>query len=310
MSTPSFSMNMRSVTRSDWELGTLPGSKQTPYYVSQESALQEHLRQSRCAEPVQDQPTVHSPKIITSDVTYSSHSRHTSSSNTSLNHNLLPPSPSPFLSSFLVTPTNSFQSASAPIFSDSSPAPLAAAPPASTSPSTLIPMPPPAEEHPTEGQVRGSSKTRPVLRSQEWLDKYFPRKGQCQLCGSKLKRWREDRALEHLVSCHILQTVKNHVMFNKIRPANTPRHKHFVQTEAQFTFVRTYIRDIKCSLCPRETSLIWRTRDIRVHLENMHRGMPESVRQLEMDRVNALKPDKSEWFNIYDKLLYNFFLVK
>lgn len=173
---------------------------------------------------------------------------------------------------------------------------------------------------------RELSNKRAPIRSQEWLDKYFPNRGSCILCKEDKARfkgkceneesedeakgeenvsaWRSDRALEHLVSSHIIQVIKN-----MERPGGVPSRAsaHLLETEAQLAFAREQIEKMRCSLCTTvSTSLVFRKANVRDHLRKVHAELPESVLQKELERLGDLMPDRTEWYSYQDKFLYYF----
>lgn len=166
----------------------------------------------------------------------------------------------------------------------------------------------PEDERPKVKSRRKSPGGRPAIRSQEWLDLYFPNKRSCTLCGGGPADGRADRALEHLASTHIFQPVKNLDVFDA--ELLTRATHQLIQTEAQYAFVRSYIDSVRCTLCPRNTSLVVREENIKKHLATVHRSIPQSAQNEELKRVEGLRLNRKDWYSFHDAFLYKLSLVR
>ncbi|GJJ14195.1 hypothetical protein Clacol_008457 [Clathrus columnatus] len=143
---------------------------------------------------------------------------------------------------------------------------------------------------------------RAQVQSQFWLDECFSQ-GICQICKGGARRKRCDRLLEHLVSSHFIQPIKNLEVFDEEELAiEAVTRPHFIKTQAQFEYTREYINSVRCALCPGDTSLVFR--NFEQHLNTKH--AEEASRDMEMDRLESLVPEKRHWYDIHDRFLYNF----
>ncbi|GJJ15911.1 hypothetical protein Clacol_010189 [Clathrus columnatus] len=157
----------------------------------------------------------------------------------------------------------------------------------------------------------GAPKTRQrrgEVRSQIWLDTYFINKMKCKLCGGGCTERRTDRLLEHLVSVHFIQVIKNVAVYDADRlRVDWSFHPHFIASEAAFQYTRRFVDAVKCSFCVNDNSLVFRAPRIHAHLETNHiKDATPAAREEEERRLKVLEPDKAEFYNIHDKFLYEF----
>ncbi|GJJ15095.1 hypothetical protein Clacol_009370 [Clathrus columnatus] len=157
----------------------------------------------------------------------------------------------------------------------------------------------------TPGPKNGT--LRKVLKSTAWIDTYFKNRKVCKLCGGGCTEGRVDRLLEHLVSVHFVQVIKNRNEYDAQHFAEqADLQPHFIATQTAFDYTRRFVDTVRCSLCSEDTSLVFRTPSIWNHLESSHAKTTKAIRQEEADRLGALKPDKREFYSLHDKFLYHF----
>ncbi|GJJ12861.1 hypothetical protein Clacol_007107 [Clathrus columnatus] len=157
----------------------------------------------------------------------------------------------------------------------------------------------------TPGPKNG--RLRKALKSKAWIDTYFKNRKICKLCGGGCTEGRIDRLLEHLVSVHFVQVIKNRNEYDAghfVEQADL--QPHFIATQTAFDYTRRFIDVVRCSLCSDDTSLVFRTPSIWNHLKKSHAKTTNAIRQGEADRLGALEPDKEEFYNLHDKFLYHF----
>ncbi|GJJ16127.1 hypothetical protein Clacol_010407 [Clathrus columnatus] len=168
---------------------------------------------------------------------------------------------------------------------------------------------PPTQQKPRRKFPNGRSS----VRSQEWIDRYFS-DGICRICKGGSSNNRLDRVLEHLVSAHFVQAVKNVQSFDTeqlLLEADVRRH--FIGTEAQFEYTRRYINSVRCSYCPGDSSLVLRDKNIVDHLMKRHgrvkkQRVEEQKIQEERERLNELilVAKRGKFYSIHDQFLYGY----
>ncbi|GJJ15070.1 hypothetical protein Clacol_009345 [Clathrus columnatus] len=148
---------------------------------------------------------------------------------------------------------------------------------------------------------------RKVLKSTAWIDTYFKNRKVCKLCGGGCTEGRVDRLLEHLVSVHFVQVIKNRGEYDVDHFAEqADLQPHFIATQTAFDYTRRFVDTVRCSLCSEDTSLVFRKPSIWNHLKRSHAKTTMAIRQEEADRLGALEPDEKDFYNIHDKFLYHF----
>ncbi|GJJ09223.1 hypothetical protein Clacol_003445 [Clathrus columnatus] len=148
---------------------------------------------------------------------------------------------------------------------------------------------------------------RKVLKSKAWIDTYFKNRKVCKLCGGGCTEGRIDRLLEHLVSVHFVQVIKNRGEYDANHFAEqADLQPHFIATQTAFDYTRRFVDAVRCSFCSDDTSLVFRTPSIWNHLKKAHAKTTIAIRQEEVDRLGALEPDKKEFYSLHDKFLYHF----
>ncbi|GJJ15303.1 hypothetical protein Clacol_009579 [Clathrus columnatus] len=163
----------------------------------------------------------------------------------------------------------------------------------------------PAASYPAKRRKSPKGRVRP--QSQPWLDAVFFGKGVCKHCEGGSRSNRQDRLLEHLVSSHFIQPIKDMERYDRQELEDEAEYRlHYIKTRAQFEYTRRFIDLVKCSLCVKDTSLVFRDDNIVKHLESMHAKVDKTTREEERIRLMGLRPDKKRWYNIHDKFLYEF----
>lgn len=157
----------------------------------------------------------------------------------------------------------------------------------------------PARALTPQPQVKHGKESK--IRTQTLLDECFGKikKGRCKICGKGPRKYRDDRALEHLASKHAWQRVKNMTEFKKPKPGC------LVRTRAQFAFAQNAIEEVRCRFCPEKTNLVLRQDIVDNHIDFYHSTLRKRVRKAEKDRVRVLMRGEEGFYNYYDQFLYN-----
>ncbi|GJJ15159.1 hypothetical protein Clacol_009434 [Clathrus columnatus] len=162
---------------------------------------------------------------------------------------------------------------------------------------------PPTQQKPRRKFPNGRS----ALRSQAWIDRYFL-DGICQICKGGSSKNRLDRVLEHLVSAHFVQAVKNVEFFDTEHLVlEAEVRQHFIGTQAQFEYTRRYINSIRCSFCPGDSSLVFRKENITEHLDRHIEKVGEQSIQEEKERLKEILVSKRKnFYSAHDQFLYDY----
>ncbi|GJJ15108.1 hypothetical protein Clacol_009383 [Clathrus columnatus] len=98
------------------------------------------------------------------------------------------------------------------------------------------------------------------------------------------------RLLEHLVSVHFVQVIKNRNEYDaEYFAEQADLQPHFIATQTAFDYTRRFVDTVRCSFCSEDTSLVFRTPSIWNHLERSHAKTTKAIRQEEADRLGCIK---------------------